>query len=156
MGERPERWLQNEAWLWFLLSSSHSPGTSRPRLLVQAPRRWGGSGGKGELGPVCQGVLEAIGDAGWSLVSLMNGVRLPSWQGTHSGAAVDQTQHALTHPVFLWMSLPFRGGFWHFPVLVVLARMIQKDFFLPRQTVSQMLRVTGAGCGLRNLGQRPV
>lgn len=94
---------------------------------------------KGELGAVRQGTLEAIWDISLSLVGLMNGVTLPSWQGTSSGSAVDQTapEHAPTHPVFLWMSLPFRGDSWQFSVLVVLARMIRKYFFCLEKLVSK-------------------
>lgn len=94
---------------------------------------------KGELGAVLQGALEVIWDIGLSLVALMNGMRLSSRQGTSSGSAVDQTdsEHPLSQPVFLWMSLPFRGNSWKFSVLVVLARMIQKSFLCLDKLVSK-------------------
>lgn len=96
---------------------------------------------RGELGAVLQGTLEAIWDISLSLLDLMNGVRLPSWQCTSSGSAVDQTapEHALTCPAFLWMSLPLRGDLAIFS-FGGLGRNDPKVLFLPRQTGFQVTK----------------
>lgn len=142
LGARPGCCLQNEACVWALPSSHllvfHGAGPAHPC--------------HGSPSPCMSVVIWGTG-----LVGLMNGGRLPLYQGTGLGSLGDQTDPEAppTPPVLLQTPLPFRGDPWQAAVLVLLAGMIHRSVFcLGKLFPKWQKRVTGAGCRLRSLGQK--